>query len=160
VIALGSAPLFALVPLAAGLRRDLHDLLREGATRAAGGRRQHRVQGTLVVTSVAFAFILLVQAMRIAVSNWSTTEADIDRSADAMLSCYRGGTGILAENRPIRITSHQTVVMRDIRHRYRINPGREVATIASDQRRAPRQSRRRCSGSIDYRDSGLLKSAS
>ncbi|MEY4634209.1 MAG: hypothetical protein RJA55_7 [Acidobacteriota bacterium] len=29
------------------------------------------------------------QAMRIAVSNWSTTEADIDRSADAMLGCYR-----------------------------------------------------------------------
>jgi len=29
-------------------------------------------------------------AMRIAVSNWSTTEADIDRSADAMVSCYRG----------------------------------------------------------------------
>ncbi len=27
-------------------------------------------------------------AMRIAVSNWSTTEADIDRSADAMLACY------------------------------------------------------------------------
>ena len=29
------------------------------------------------------------QVMRIAVSNWSTTEADIDRSADAMLRCYR-----------------------------------------------------------------------
>ncbi|MDP2320887.1 MAG: aminotransferase class V-fold PLP-dependent enzyme [Acidobacteriota bacterium] len=29
------------------------------------------------------------QAMRIAVSNWSTTESDIDRSADAMLACYR-----------------------------------------------------------------------
>ena len=29
------------------------------------------------------------QAMRIAVSNWSTTEDDIDRSADAMLRCYR-----------------------------------------------------------------------
>ncbi len=29
------------------------------------------------------------QAMRIAVSNWSTTEADIDRSAEAMLACYR-----------------------------------------------------------------------
>ena len=29
------------------------------------------------------------QAMRIAVSNWSTTDADIDRSADAMLACYR-----------------------------------------------------------------------
>ncbi|MGE0865064.1 MAG: aspartate aminotransferase family protein [Vicinamibacterales bacterium] len=29
------------------------------------------------------------QAMRVAVSNWSTTEADIDRSADAMLACFR-----------------------------------------------------------------------
>ena len=29
------------------------------------------------------------QAMRISVSNWSTTEADIDRSADAILGCYR-----------------------------------------------------------------------
>jgi len=28
------------------------------------------------------------QVMRIAVSNWSTTEADIDRSADAMVSCW------------------------------------------------------------------------
>ena len=29
------------------------------------------------------------QAMRISVSNWSTTEHDIDRSADAILSCFR-----------------------------------------------------------------------
>jgi hypothetical protein len=29
------------------------------------------------------------QAMRISVSNWSTTEADIDRSADAILACYQ-----------------------------------------------------------------------
>jgi glutamate/tyrosine decarboxylase-like PLP-dependent enzyme len=29
------------------------------------------------------------QVMRISVSNWSTTEADIDRSAAAMLRCYR-----------------------------------------------------------------------
>ena len=38
------------------------------------------------------------QAMRIAVSNWSTTEDDIDRSADAMLACYRASTryGFLA----------------------------------------------------------------
>jgi glutamate/tyrosine decarboxylase-like PLP-dependent enzyme len=28
-------------------------------------------------------------AMRISVSNWSTTEADIDRSAAAILACYR-----------------------------------------------------------------------
>jgi putative ABC transport system permease protein len=62
VVALGSAALFALLPLAAGLRRDLHDLLREGSTRTTGGRRQQYVQATLVVTSVAFAFILLVCA--------------------------------------------------------------------------------------------------
>jgi glutamate/tyrosine decarboxylase-like PLP-dependent enzyme len=29
------------------------------------------------------------QAMRISVSNWSTSEADIDRSADAILNCFR-----------------------------------------------------------------------
>jgi glutamate/tyrosine decarboxylase-like PLP-dependent enzyme len=29
------------------------------------------------------------QAMRVSVSNWSTTETDIDRSADAMLKCFR-----------------------------------------------------------------------
>ena len=62
VLSLGSAALFALVPLAAGLRRDLHDLLREGSSRATGGRRQHRIQAGLVVTSVAFAFMLLVCA--------------------------------------------------------------------------------------------------
>ena len=28
------------------------------------------------------------QAMRISISNWSTTQADIDRSADAMVKCY------------------------------------------------------------------------
>lgn len=33
------------------------------------------------------------QAMRISVSNWSTTEADIDRSADAILGCHRGSVG-------------------------------------------------------------------
>jgi predicted permease len=62
VLAAGSAALFALVPLIAGLRRDLNDLLREGSARATGGRRQHRVQGALVVTSVAFAFVLLAGA--------------------------------------------------------------------------------------------------
>jgi glutamate/tyrosine decarboxylase-like PLP-dependent enzyme len=29
------------------------------------------------------------QVMRISISNWSTTDADIDRSADAILGCYR-----------------------------------------------------------------------
>jgi glutamate/tyrosine decarboxylase-like PLP-dependent enzyme len=32
------------------------------------------------------------QAMRISVSNWSTTQADIDRSADAIVASYRSVT--------------------------------------------------------------------
>ena len=54
-----TALFFGVVPIAAGMRRELTDVLREGA-RAAGGRRQHRLQAGLVVTSVAFAFVLLV----------------------------------------------------------------------------------------------------
>jgi glutamate/tyrosine decarboxylase-like PLP-dependent enzyme len=33
------------------------------------------------------------QVMRISVSNWSTTEDDIDRSAEAILRCYREARG-------------------------------------------------------------------
>jgi hypothetical protein len=41
------------------------------------------------------------QTMRIAGSNWSTTESDIDRSADAMVSCYRRGpAGFLPDEPP------------------------------------------------------------
>ena len=45
--------------MVAGMRRELTDVLREGARRL-GGRQQHRLQAGLVVTSVAFAFVLLV----------------------------------------------------------------------------------------------------
>jgi hypothetical protein len=33
------------------------------------------------------------QVMRISVSNWSTTEQDIDRSAEAIVRCYREARG-------------------------------------------------------------------
>ncbi len=54
-----TALFFGLVPMIAGMKRELTDALREGA-RSAGGRRQHRLQGGLVVASVALAFVLLV----------------------------------------------------------------------------------------------------
>jgi putative ABC transport system permease protein len=57
-----TALIFGIVPLAGGSKRDLNDSLREGASRTTGGRPQHRVQAGLVVTSVAFAFVLLVAA--------------------------------------------------------------------------------------------------
>jgi putative ABC transport system permease protein len=61
-LSLLTATFFGLVPLVGGARRDLVDLLREGGTRAIGSPREHRVQAALVVTSVAFAFVLLVGA--------------------------------------------------------------------------------------------------
>jgi putative ABC transport system permease protein len=61
-LSLLTATFFGLVPLASGLRRNLNDVLREGAARAVGGRAQHRLQSMLVVSSIAFAFVLLASA--------------------------------------------------------------------------------------------------
>jgi putative ABC transport system permease protein len=61
-LSLLTATFFGLVPLAPGLRRNLNDVLREGAARAIGGRGQHRLQSALVVSSIAFAFVLLAAA--------------------------------------------------------------------------------------------------
>ena len=58
-LSIATALFFGVVPMVAGMRRELTDALREGA-RASGGRRQHRLQASLIVTSVAFAFVLLV----------------------------------------------------------------------------------------------------
>ncbi len=61
-LSLLTAVVFGATPLVAGSRRELHDLSRDGGTRTTGGRRQHRVRRSLVVASVAFAFVLLVGA--------------------------------------------------------------------------------------------------
>jgi putative ABC transport system permease protein len=58
-LSIATAVFFGVVPMAAGMRREPTDALREGA-RASGGRQQHRLQAGLIVTSVAFAFVLLV----------------------------------------------------------------------------------------------------
>jgi putative ABC transport system permease protein len=61
-LSLLTAAFFGLVPLASGRRRDLNDVLREGAARTMGARGQHRLQSALVVSSIAFAFVLLAAA--------------------------------------------------------------------------------------------------
>jgi putative ABC transport system permease protein len=61
LLSVATALFFGVVPLVAGMRRELTDALREGA-RASIGRRQHRLQASLIVTSVAFAVVLLVAA--------------------------------------------------------------------------------------------------
>jgi putative ABC transport system permease protein len=57
-----TAIVFGLLPLIVSERRDLTDLLREGGARNIGGARQHRLQATLVVSSVALAVVLLASA--------------------------------------------------------------------------------------------------
>lgn len=57
-ISIATAVLFGLVPMAAGMRKEIAGALRVGS-RSAGGRRQNRLQSALVVTSVALAFVLL-----------------------------------------------------------------------------------------------------
>ncbi len=127
VLALGSAALFALVPLLGGLRRDLHDLLREGSTRATGGRRQHRVQGALVVTSVAFAFILLVCAGLFVRSfrNLVTVASGV------------GTTNVLSAQVRLPFTGYNEAARtrsfyRTLEERLRALPGVSAASIASD----------------------------
>jgi putative ABC transport system permease protein len=53
---------FGVLPLVVSERRDLTNVLREGTSRSTGGARQHRLQATLVVSSVALAFVLLAGA--------------------------------------------------------------------------------------------------
>ena len=53
-------------------------------TRAVMARVQH--DGTCWAGGAAWQGH---DAMRISVSNWSTTAADIDRSAEAIVRCYR-----------------------------------------------------------------------
>jgi predicted permease len=127
MLALGSAALFAVVPLAAGLRRDLHDLLREGSTRATGGRRQHRIQGTLVVTSVAFAFILLVCAGLFVRSfrNLVTVASGV------------GTTNVLSAKVRLPLVGYSEAARtrwfyRTLDERLRAVPGVRAASIASD----------------------------
>jgi putative ABC transport system permease protein len=57
-----TALVFGLLPLIVSERGNLTDLLREGASRSTGDRRQHRLQAALVVSSVALAFVLLAGA--------------------------------------------------------------------------------------------------
>jgi putative ABC transport system permease protein len=61
-IAIATAILFALLPLLTVDRGLLGAALQEGASRTTPGRRRHRVQAGLVVSTVMLAFVLLVGA--------------------------------------------------------------------------------------------------
>ena len=127
VLAAGSAALFALVPLTAGMRRDLNELLREGSARATVGRRQHRVQGALVVTSVAFAFVLLAGAGLLVRSfNRLVAAPSGMRTADVLTMQVRLPVSGYGSGPQIR------AFYRTLDERLRAIPGRRAVAIASD----------------------------
>jgi putative ABC transport system permease protein len=126
-LSLGSAAVFSLVPLGAGSRRDLHDLLREGSGRTVGSRRQHRVQGALVVASVALAFTLLVCAGLLVKSFGKLLAVDSGVSADNLLS-LQVRLPPAAYGEAARIRSFY----RSLEEQLRALPGVRAAALATD----------------------------
>jgi putative ABC transport system permease protein len=125
-LALGSAVLFAAVPLLAGMRRDLHDLLREGS-RTTAGRRHHRVQRALVVASVAFAFVLLVGAGLLL------------RSFNRLIAAPSGvqSAGVLTIQVRLPVAAYDTgprirTFYQTLEERLRAVPGARAVAVASD----------------------------
>ena len=121
-----TALFFGLVPMMAGMKRELTDTLREGA-RAAGGKRQHRLQGGLVVASVALAFMLLVASGLLIRSFNNLMNAELGIQALNVLSAevslpYAG------YNQPLRIRSFYQAV----HERITAIPGVKAGVVTTD----------------------------
>ena len=122
-----TALIFSLAPLHGGATRDVNDLLREGTSRTSGGVRQHRVQAGLVITSVAFAFLLLVGAgllirslnSLLAVEHGVRAENVISMKVSLPPAGYRDAAGIRS-------------FYRNLHERLRAQPGVRSASISSD----------------------------
>ncbi|HJU44129.1 MAG TPA: ABC transporter permease [Vicinamibacterales bacterium] len=121
-----TALFFGVVPLAAGMRREVTDALREGA-RASGGRRQHRLQAGLIVTSVALAFVLLVASGLLIRSFGTLMRADSGVNALNVLS-VEVSLPFAGYNQAPRIRAfYQT-----LHDRVRSLPGVKSAVITTD----------------------------
>jgi putative ABC transport system permease protein len=121
-----TAMVFGLVPLL-GARRNLNEGLREGSSRVSGRVEQRRLQAGLVVTSVAFAFVLLVGAGLLLRSFNNLMAVDVGVHAADVLTVkvslpfagYNTAT-------PIR------TFYRSLHERLAVLPGVRAASIATD----------------------------
>jgi hypothetical protein len=118
---------FSLIPLATSGRRDVNDVLREGAARTTTGARQHRLQASLVVSSVALAFVLLVGAGLLGRSLTNLLAVDAGVRADSVLTFrvalpYAGYTSA----RAVR------AFYQGLQDKLRAIPGARNASISSD----------------------------
>jgi putative ABC transport system permease protein len=62
-VALFTTVLFGLFPFLQVFRLDIQQVLKQGGARDGGGRGTRRVEGTLVVSQVALAFVLMLGAL-------------------------------------------------------------------------------------------------
>ena len=82
----GAGP-FAVLPLLTGLRRDVQELLHGQSARGSTGDARHRrVQAAMVVSSVAFAFVLLAGAGLLIKSFRNLVGIDSGLRADQVLT--------------------------------------------------------------------------
>jgi predicted permease len=126
VLSVVTALVFSFVPVAAGWRRDINHLLRESG-RSAGGPRQHRLQGGLVVSSVALAFVLLVGAGLLVRSFAQLMAQQTGLSADNVLSVrVTLPPAGYSDAAPIRS------FYRTLQERLMTIPGVRAASISSD----------------------------
>ncbi len=86
-VSLTTAIVFAVLPLAAGLRRDVQHLLHgQSARSATSSAGQRRLQAAMVVSSVAFAFVLLAAAGLLLKSFRNLVGTDSGLRADRVLT--------------------------------------------------------------------------
>jgi putative ABC transport system permease protein len=121
-----TAVIFSLVPLLAGRHRSLIDLSREGG-RSVGGSRRQRVQGSLVVGSVALAFVLLVGAGLLSRSLANLLAVDVGVRVENVLT-LRVSLPFAAYNNATSIRSFY----RSLHERLEAIPGVRAASISSD----------------------------
>jgi putative ABC transport system permease protein len=124
---LGCAVVFALVPLLAGFRRNLHDLLREAASRATPSQTEQRVQSMMVAASVALAFVLLVSAGLMIRSFARLVNVDAGVAAATVLTAQ-----VRLPYAAYRDAARIRTFYRLLEERLRAIPGVRAASLASD----------------------------
>ena len=119
--------LFGLAPALSFSAPDLNQSLKEGAKGVAGGRRQSRTQGALVVSEIALALVLLAGAGLLARSYARLSSVDPGFDADDVLTARIS----LSESR-YKEKERQALFFRQVLERVRAVPGVSRAGAVSN----------------------------
>jgi predicted permease len=119
--------LFGLAPAHNFSAPDLNRMLKEGTKGVAGGRRQSRAQGALVVSEIALALVLLAGAGLLAKSYARLSSVNPGFDADGVLTARVS----LSESR-YKEKERQALFFRQVLERVRALPGVKHAGAVSD----------------------------